>query len=151
MSLIIPGTVLASNNPGVPQLSDRTASDLDFGASPSASVTWQFLLNGQLQKIEGGSTTTFGFEWWSAGSTANIGQSYDVRCKEILSGPAFTTEAAAVGTYIQMSATRAWVLTKTTQPGDSTVATFQLVATGTTTPILAEADLTFTAEVETGA
>lgn len=129
-----------------PQLSNRKARD--FVLTPGTSTaSWKFNLNGTLEKDEGGSATIFTTEWWSAGVTANIGQSYDVRCKEILSGPAFSAQATAVGAYIQISAQRVWTLAETAPPGDSIVATFQLVATGDTT-VLAQANLTFTAVVE---
>ena len=139
------GVILVS--PDMVLLSNREAYDFDTGASPSASVSWQFTLAGLLQAVEGGSTSTVTGEWWSAGSTSNIGNSYDVRCKEILSGPVFTAQAAAVGTYIQISTTRVWTLTSTVPR--AITATFQIVANSTTTPILAEAVLTFTAEAET--
>ena len=132
------------------QLSNRTARDLDIDPSPSATVSWKFNLNGTLEKDEGGDATVFTFEWWSAGSTVNKGLSYDVRCKEVLSGPSFTAEGANIGTYVQISAQRVWTLAQTVPPGDSIVATFQLVATGDTA-VLAEADLTFTAIAESGA
>ena len=144
MSLMPPGTVISAAD--MVLLSNRTATDED---SSSSTVSWVFFLDGHLEKDQGGTTSTPSpQEWWSAGVTAGIGNSYDVRCKSINSGPVFGAEAAAVGTYIIISATRTWTLTETAFPGDSIVATFQLVATGTTTPILAEADLTFNAVVE---
>jgi len=148
VSLIIPGTLLQGGNVDLPLLSNRIATDFDAASSPSATVSWRFLLNGTLQRGQGGvNDIPSGQEWWSAGITANIGQSYDVRCSSIISGPVFTAQAAAVGTYIQMSATRTWTLTQTVPPGDSIVARFQIVATGGST-VLATGRLTFTAQVE---
>ena len=139
-----PGVFLGSS--AQPFLSDRTLFDAD---QSSATVSFKFFLDGTLKTSKGGAAdvTPSAQEWWAAGITAGIGNSYDIRCKSINSGPAFTAEAAVVGTYIQISATRTWTLTKTSNA--NIVATFQIVATGTTTPILAEADLTFTTEIIT--
>jgi len=149
VSLLIPGTFLQGGSAtDKVLLSNRTATDFDAASSPSATVSWRFLLNGTLQRGQGGvNDLPSGQEWWSAGSTVNIGLSYDVRCSAILSGPTFTAEGAAVGTYVQMSATRTWTLTQTVPPGDSIVARFQIVATGGSV-VLADARLTFTAQVE---
>jgi len=144
MSLMVSGAFLGIAN--LTLLSDRIAIDLD---PASATVSWKFYLDGHLAKIQGGSETTPSTQEWYSSVTANIGNSYDVRCKEILSGPtAFTAQGAAIGTYVQISVTRTWTYTNSSQPpGDSIVATFQIVATGTTTPILAQADLTFSSVV----
>lgn len=138
------GTILDA--PAMALLSNRTAFDSDVAASPSATVTWQFLLAGGLQAVEGGVTRGIANEWWSK-IDATIGNSHDVRCSQILSGPAFTAEAAAIGTYIQMSTTRAWVLTQTGRGNKSIVGVFQIVATGDTV-VLAEGELTFTVLAE---
>lgn len=130
-----------------PQLSSRGGFSFDESSPYSSTVSWIFTADGRLRRTAQGATATVSnMEWWSAGVTGGIGSSYDVRCSVINWGePAFTAEAAAIGTYIQMSVDRTWTLTSTTVGGKQISAHFQIVATGDT-KVLAECDLGFAVE-----
>ena len=88
----------------------------------------------------GDRTQYFDGEWWSKEPEANIGSSYDVRCASIDAGSAWDTQAAAVGTWIQMSADRIWtngVNLMNYPPGEvsSNGCTFEISETGNATAI----------------
>lgn len=48
-------------------------------------------------------------EWWSKEPQANIGASYQVRCQSLTSG-SWSTQAAAVGTWVDISTEPVWVV-----------------------------------------
>jgi len=87
----------------------------------------QFNTDGSLT-ISGDSGRT----WYSAAPSTGIGSSYDVRCSSVVSGT-WDTQAAAVGTWIQISSNRLWRMSRTVMEGagsDQISATFQIRPTG---------------------
>ena len=133
-----------------PSLSVRTfwnarAADPGFGTT----ATLLFAIDGLLKYTNGSSSlVNVAGEWWSAGSTTgpDIGDSYDVRCASISSGPAWFAQAAAVGTWITMSSTaKSWTVNRQTDVDGSgtteTVGVFEIRAVGAG-PVLASASFT---------
>lgn len=66
--------------------------------------------------------------WWTAAPDTTIGDSYQVRCASVAAGT-WDVEAAAIGTFVTLSSTRAWRMLRTVMEGagsDAITGTFEI-------------------------
>ena len=88
-----------------------------------------------------GTVTLDGFanlKWWSAAPVTDIGDSYQVRCKSVVSG-SWDFQAAAIGTYVTMSSGRNWAMQRTVMEGagsDAISGTFEIIPASVSTQVL---------------
>ncbi len=117
-------------------LSNRTIIDSD--ASNAASLI-QFNTDGT---IDGPGGQLGSGEWWDREPIATIGNSKYVRCASISAGT-FSTSAASVGTWVELSSNRQW--SRLSSSGTQIVtAVFELSRDGVT----ADESATITLEAE---
>ena len=107
------GTHVAGSQVGTVVATDFDTDEvLSGGAVPVVSGV-RFNPLGNVDEISGRSggaqifTNIHPGEWWSEEPTVGIGADYDIRCEALTSGT-WSLEAAAVGTYVNMSAERVW-------------------------------------------
>lgn len=80
----------------------------NLGGLTDAGIAFQD--NGQIDDVGPGNlnrTQVQFAEWWSKEPEVSIGTLYDIRCASLVTGT-WTSQAASVGTYIQISAERRW-------------------------------------------
>lgn len=143
--MIFDGTILSGDN--MPLLSSRTFVTTAIAGTATVSIT--FRSDGVLEvQDQIGTRIVSDQEWWSGGSQPAVGNNYDVRCSQIISGQAFTSEAASVGAAIDISANRSWSVQSDQRPGLAVTGIFQILPTGTS-EVLAEGQITLIASVET--
>ncbi len=101
-------------------------TDQRFSAGTARS-DFGFQLNGELwSRRQVGSDTQFAQEWWSDEPETNIGNSYEARHLSAGKIGTFTTSAAVANTWITMTTTRTWGVTRTSSGNKSCTATFEL-------------------------
>ncbi len=88
-------------------------------------------------------------EWWPDEPEAGIGVGFDVRCKQIVEGPLWAAEPAAIGVFTTMNTSRLWRVNRNSANdgvGETeTVAIFEIRKTGPTNPVIASATVKVTA------
>ncbi len=120
------GSIIMSSM-GVAQLGDRVVlndgGDADFCViTCTALAGFRFTNGGSLLYIDDADPTG---EWWSAGFTPSIGDSYEVRATNTL-GDGWDTAAAVDDTWITMTAQREWSVTTSINEVTSANAVFEV-------------------------
>lgn len=94
---------------GEPALTNDSVSHSNPGGLAHAG--YAFDPDGTLYEIGPGSfdrTLVTAGEWWTTRPVTDIGASYEVRCASVGAGQSWDTQAAAVGTWVDISVERAW-------------------------------------------
>ncbi len=102
---------------GFVTVTNITLSHTNAGTPTAQSV--RFNRDGSIDDGTGSNSSTMSYaqthagEWWSAEPNATIGDNFEVRCASVTTGSPdllWIQEAAAIGTYIGLTAGREWLL-----------------------------------------
>ncbi|TQV82862.1 hypothetical protein [Aliikangiella coralliicola] len=124
-------TIMAQNGSGTSDFVNMPSqfSSEAIGALPQ-TATIKFKRDGTIE-LDGGPNSN-----WNAGAPqTTLGDNYDVRCSQMISG-SWDIQAAAVGTWVALSSDRSWMVLRTLMEGagsDTASGIFQIRRSGETT------------------